>query len=402
MYVFLLVLTIAVFTGFQGWRTLFNNFAVEKAMIQGHEVGIIQSIREIPGFLALLVIYILLLVKEHTLAALSVLFMGLGVGLTGLFPSFAGLLITTLIMSFGFHYFETMNQSLTLQYFSIHQAPLVFGRLRSIAAVTSITVGLGILGLSTWLDYRMMFVVLAAVTLGGGVWCMFQDPVDRELPLQKKGMIFRKKYWLFYALTFFAGARRQIFIAFAVFLLVKKFEFSIQAVTGLFVFNQAVNIFVAPLVGRAINRYGERLVLTLEYASLIVVFLSYAYSQSAVLVVAMYVFDHIVFNCAMAIRTFFQKIAAPGDIAPSMAMGFTINHIAAVVLPALGGLLWLVNYQLVFLGGVLLSLCSLILVQAIPGRVAVAETSPPMGRATSEKDAGQGMERSGGGRHAGS
>ncbi len=376
MYLFLLVLTIAVFTGFQGWRTLFNNFAVEVALIQGHEVGLIQSVREIPGFLALLVIYLLFLFKEHTLAALSVLVMGLGVGLTGFFPTFTGLLITTLLMSFGFHFFETLNQSLTLQYFSIHQAPLVFGRLRSIAAVTSILVGLGILGLSAFFDYQMIFVVLTAVTLTGGLWCLFQDPVDHALPLQKKEMIFRKKYWLFYLLTFFAGARRQIFIAFAVFLLVKHFHFSIQAVTVLFVFNQAVNIFVAPMVGRAINRFGERPVLSVEYGALILVFLTYAYSQSAVLVVIMYIFDHIVFNCAMAIRTFFQKIAAPEDIAPSMAMGFTINHIAAVVLPVLGGFLWLFNYQLVFLCGVLLSVCSLILVQAIPARVKLAGKMP--------------------------
>lgn len=376
MYLFLLVLTVAVFTGFQGWRTLFNNFAVEEAFIQGHEIGIIQSVREVPGFLALLVIYLLFLVKEHTLAALSVLLMGLGVGLTGCFPSFAGLVITTLIMSFGFHYFETLNQSLTLQYFTIHQAPLVFGRLRSIASLTSITVGLGILGLSLVLDYRMMFALLAGLTLLGGFWCVFQDPVDRALPLQKKEMIFRRKYWLFYVLTFFAGARRQIFIAFAVFLLVKHFQFSIQAVTVLFVFNQAVNIVVAPIVGRAINRFGERSVLSVEYGVLIVVFVSYAYSQSAALVVVMYILDHVVFNCAMAIRTFFQKIAAPDDIAPSMAMGFTINHIAAVVLPVLGGLLWLVNYQLVFLCGALLSLCSLMLVQAIPGQVVSPEKNP--------------------------
>lgn len=371
MYLFLLVLTIAVFTGFQGWRTLFNNFAVEQALINGAQIGLIQSVREIPGFLALLAIYLLFLFKEHTLAALSVLLMGLGVGLTGCFPWFSGLVLTTLIMSFGFHYFETMNQSLTLQYFSTQQAPLVFGRLRSIASMTSISVGLGILVLSAWLDYRALFFLLAGVTLAGGLWCLFQDPVDRALPVQKKEMVLRKEYWLFYLLTFFAGARRQIFMAFAVFLMVKKFGFSIQMVTILFVFNQSVNIFAGPLVGRAINRFGERWVLSLEYLTLIAVFLTYAFAQSPLLVVIMYVFDHIVFNCAMAIRTFFQKIAAVEDIAPSMAVGFTINHIAAVILPALGGLLWLINYQLVFLCGVLLSLCSLVLAQRIPGQVQV-------------------------------
>ncbi|MBW1797735.1 MAG: MFS transporter, partial [Deltaproteobacteria bacterium] len=117
MYRFLVVLTIASTVGLQAWLTLFNNFAVEVAGLQGKHIGVIQSVREIPGFLALLAVYVMLIVKEHRLSALSILSLGLGLGATGLFPSYSGLLITTVIMSFGFHYYETTNQSLTLQYF---------------------------------------------------------------------------------------------------------------------------------------------------------------------------------------------------------------------------------------------------------------------------------------------
>ncbi|MBW1911470.1 MAG: MFS transporter, partial [Deltaproteobacteria bacterium] len=117
MYRFLMVLTIASTVGLQAWLTLFNNFAVEVAGLQGKHIGVIQSVREFPGFLALLAVYVMLIVREHRLSALSILFLGLGLGATGLFPSYSGLLITTVIMSFGFHYYETTNQSLTLQYF---------------------------------------------------------------------------------------------------------------------------------------------------------------------------------------------------------------------------------------------------------------------------------------------
>ena len=114
MFRFLAILSIAATVGLQAWRTLFNNFAVEIVHLDGNHIGIIQSIREVPGFLALLVIYIILIVKEHKLSALSVAMLGIGVGITGFFPSYIGLIITTMIMSFGFHYFETTNQSLTL------------------------------------------------------------------------------------------------------------------------------------------------------------------------------------------------------------------------------------------------------------------------------------------------
>jgi len=119
MYLFLMFLTMLSAAGFQGWSTLFNNFAVEIAHIDGQQMGLVQSLREVPGFLSLLVIYLLFLFQEHRLAVISVITLGLGIALTGLFPTFNGIILSTLIMSVGFNYYETINQSLTLQYFAV-------------------------------------------------------------------------------------------------------------------------------------------------------------------------------------------------------------------------------------------------------------------------------------------
>ena len=154
MFRFLLVLTIGSVMGLQTWMILFNNFGVEKAGLTGQHVGALQSIREIPGFLALLAVYVMLVIREHRLSALSILLLGSGVALAGFFPSYYGLVCTTLIMSFGFHYFETTNMSLTLQYFDKNTSPLVFGRLRSYAAASSIAAGLLIFLLDFFLDFK--------------------------------------------------------------------------------------------------------------------------------------------------------------------------------------------------------------------------------------------------------
>ncbi|MGE4194582.1 MAG: MFS transporter [Pseudodesulfovibrio sp.] len=369
MYLFLLVLVICSGAAFQGWRTLLNNFAVEVAGLNGLDMGVVQSVREIPGFLALLAIYMILFISEHRLAALSVAVLGLGVGLTGLLPSLPGLVFTTLLMSFGFHYYETMNQSLTLQYFSHTQAPVVMGRLRSVNALTNVTVGGAIYFLARVLGYTEMFALLGGVAVAAGLWCLTLDPSSKDLPPQVKKMTFRKRYWLYYALTFLSGARRQIFVAFAVYLLVSKFGYSIEQVTALFVANNVINYFANPIIGRSINRFGERAVLTVEYTSLTVIFLGYALTESAVLAGALYILDNIVFNFAIGIKTFYQKIADPQDIASGMAVGFTINHIAAVVVPVSGGLIWLADYRLVFLVAAALSLVSLSLSQLIPGQL---------------------------------
>ncbi|MBI9111746.1 MFS transporter [Maridesulfovibrio ferrireducens] len=365
MYIFLLILTIATAIGFQGWRTLLNNFAIDVAGLNGGEFGLIGSIREIPGFLALFVIYFLFIIKEHRLAALSVILMGVGVAITGFMPSFIGIAFTTILMSFGFHYYETLNQSLTLQYFGYSEAPIVMARLRSLGAATNICVGMAIFAVSGIFDYKEMFIAAGACAILGGIYCSFQDPSSKEIPLQHKKMILKSRYWLFYALTFMAGARRQIFVAFAVFLLVKKFNYSIQDITILFVVNNVINYFLNPLIAKAVNKYGERKVLSLEYASLVLIFTAYAFIESPLIGGILYILDNIFFNFAMGIRTFFQKIADKKDIAPSMAVGFTINHIAAVAIPVLAGIAWMQDYRIVFLGAAALSAISLILVQFI-------------------------------------
>lgn len=359
MFVFLFVLSMASVAGMQGWSTLINNFAVERAGLGGFEMGWVQSIREIPGFLSLLVTYLLLVVSEHRLAGLSILVLGLGLAATGFFPSFAGVALTTLVMSWGFHYYETANQSLALQYFSLREAPVFLGRVRSATAITSIVAGVVILLASRWLDYRAMYAGLGGVIALAGLWALTQDPTDRNAPAQRRKMIVRRRYWLYYLLTFLAGARRQILLAFAIFLLVKKFGFSVQEITALAILNSAIIAVLSRRIGWCINRFGERAMLRVEYSLVTLVFLTYAYVDAKWLVALMYVLDQVFLSFAICINTYFQKVADPADIAPSMAVGFTINHVAAVVIPAVGGGLWLYDQRLVFLAGAVLSLCSL-------------------------------------------
>jgi hypothetical protein len=365
MFLYLAVLTICSTAGLQAWLMLFNNFAVDIAKLDGNHVGVIQSVREIPGFLALLVVYVIMVIKEHRLSALSVLTMGFGLAVTGLLPSFTGLILTTLVMSFGFHYYETTNMSLTLQYFDEKASPWVFGKQRSYAAASSIAVGLVIYILAFFMSFAQIYLLLGGLIVAAAVWALKQKPAQREVIPQRKKMIVRKKYWLFYFMTFMAGARRQIFMAFAVLLMVQKFHYSIQEVTILFAVNNVINYYLSPLIGKSIIRFGERKVLSLEYVSLVFIFGAYALTPSKWVVAALFILDHIFFNFSIAIRTYFQKVGDPRDIAPSMAVGFTINHIAAVFLPAIGGFLWVVDYRIPFFGGAIMALISLMAVQRI-------------------------------------
>jgi hypothetical protein len=173
---------------------------------------------------------------------------------------------------------------------------------------------------------------------------------------------------LYYALKFLSGARRQIFMVFAAFLMVEKFGYSASQVALLFLINYLFNWLFAEWIGGLIGRIGERKALTIEYSGLIVVFTSYAYVENPYLGAGLYVIDHMFFALAIAMNTYFQKIASPEDIASSAGVSFTINHIAAVVVPAALGIVWMVSPAAVFLIGTGFAICSLLLSQNIPTR----------------------------------
>ncbi len=366
--VLLLLMAAAAPLSFATWMALINNFAVERAAFDGADMGILQSVREIPGFLAFTFVALLFVLREQVIAIIALLLLGVGVALTGLFPSFIGLLLTTTIMSVGYHYFETAAQSLALQWSSRERAPIVLSRMISAASVTSIVAfALIWLGLQLFdLDFAVIYAVAGGATAALAVVAYFGFPrvkVDRD---QRRELFLRRRYWLFYLLTFINSARRQIFIVFAAFLMVEKFGLSAANLTLLMLVNHIVTTFLAPHIGRFISRFGERRSLTVEYIGLIGVFVAYALVENVWIAGALYIADHLFFTMAIALKTYFGKIADPRDIAPTSGISFSINHIAAVVVPAGFGLIWLINPSAVFYTAAGLAAVSLALAQLIP------------------------------------
>ena len=148
--------------------------------------------------------------------------------------------------------------------------------------------------------------------------------------------------------------------------MVEKFGYSVPQITALFLLNAAFNIWFAPIVGKLITRVGERSALVFEYIGLIGVFISYAVVESGTIAACLYVLDHMFFAFAIAIKTYFQKIGDPADMASTASVAFTINHIAAVFVPVLFGGLWLISPAAVFFAGAAMAGLSLLLSFNVP------------------------------------
>ncbi len=371
-FTLLMLMAIAMPLAFSVWLALLNNFVIEVANFDGVDIGWLQTVREIPGFFAIAVIFLLYLFREQTLGLISLGLLGLGTAITAWFPSFAGLLITTLIGSIGFHYYETVNKSLQLQWLTKDEAPRKMGILVGSGAGASL-VAYGLL-VSGWRyfewSYNSVYMVAGAATIIIAVYCYLAFPKIEEPEAQHRKMILRKRYWLYYALQFMSGARRQIFVVFAAFMMVERFGLDVHQLTALFLINYLASMLFAPIMGRVIQRFGERKALVFEYIGLIGVFLAYGgiywFGWGVVLACVLYVLDHMFFAMAFGMHTYFQKIADPKDIAPTAAVAFTINHIAAVFLPALLGYVWITSPDMVFILAAGMSATSLALAMLIP------------------------------------
>ncbi|SFC00785.1 MFS transporter [Pseudoalteromonas denitrificans] len=366
-FAFLAIASIIMSITFAAWVAMLNNFAIEQVFFTGAEIGILQSLREIPGFLAFTAVFVLLVLIEQTFALISLCILSIGVAITGLFPSVYGLYATTVLMSIGYHYYETVNTSLSLQWFNKHEAPEKLGKLMSIKSASHlICYGIIWFGFSIFsTDYQFMYLLVGAIGVILTFWLALTMPKFKMEHVQHKKLILRKRYSLYYFLTFLSGARRQIFMVFAGFLMVEKFGYSVQNITLLFMINHIINFFLAPKIGKWISKVGERRALSVEYIGLAVVFTGYALVESADLAAILYVVDHLFFAMAIALKTYFQKIADPKDIASSAGVSFTINHIAAVVIPASFGLIWLYDKSYVFYAGTGFALMSLIASQFV-------------------------------------
>ncbi len=385
-HVLLMLTAAAMPISFITWSTLINNFAVEQAAFTGREIGILQSLREVPGFLSFLVVYLLLVFNEQRLALVTLGMLGLGTALTGYFPSVLGLYITTVIASIGFHYYETCNQSLAMQWLNKEKAPALLGQIYGVASMaqvaTLVSIFAAVVLMTPGLDFRaalsgdvfaaggegytLIYLVGGVVTMGIAAFGYLGFRRFDEGSPQRKSIILKPQYWLYYALIFMSGARRQIFVVFAGFLMVEKFGYSVGQIAGLFLINAVFNIWLAPVVGRMIGRIGERAALILEYLGLIGVFTAYAFVENSTIAAGLYLIDHMFFALAIAIKTYFQKIADPADFAGTASVSFTINHVVAVFLPALFGFLWLISPAAVFLSGAAMALISLLLAFNVP------------------------------------
>ena len=344
-----IILSLTVFfarfgSGLQGGVS--TNFFVHDLGLGGDQVLWLAGIREIPGLSLIFLAALMMRLPQSRRAFLSLLLMGLAYGSYALVHSYGALIAMALIASVGFHNWMPLRSSLGMGLVGRKRSGRVLGRLNSVGSLASMGGMLMValfserLGLRPFFAFGGLFLIIAAITA-------YRLPRDIGASVEKTPrIVLRKRYWLFYVLTFFEGSRTQVFYTFGAWVLVDNYGFNAQRMSILLIASGIVNFILSPYMGNWVDRFGERLTLAASYVGLVLVFIGYATLHDPWALSGLYIAINFLVMFRIGLHTYINRIAPDEDLSPTLSAGVSINHITSVGMSLVAGtLLRFIGYE---------------------------------------------------------
>jgi len=333
--------------------------------IDGFQKGLVEATRETCGITALLIFALLAGMVERTIAFFSILVFAVGLGCYFFVYQYFWVVVLSLVWSQGLHVWMPLPNSMML---SLAEPGRTGHRLGQLQAVGSIASGAALV--VCWVmcfvhvPIRPIYIMAGLVALAGAVACL---AIPRDLKTPGPRFVFRKKYNLYYMLCFLEGSRKQIFLAFAGFLLVKKYDTPLKDMLLLMGVVQVINWLTAPAIGRLIDRIGERQVLMFYSGCMVIFFIGYAFIPSRPVLWGLFIVDNVLFSLGMALTTYVRKIVPVSEHTQTLSMGVAMNHVAAVLVPLAGAFLWkYAGFRSAFLGGAAIAGIGVLVASKLP------------------------------------
>jgi predicted MFS family arabinose efflux permease len=342
-----------------------TNFLVQEIGVSAFQQGLLEAFRESCGVFALLVLAALAGFAEPLVGGAMLLLLAGGLAAYAFVHEYVWVVVLSLVWSQGLHVWMPLPNSMALALAEPGRAGHRLGQMQA-AGAAGFGLGLAMAYGLTWLGVTMrpMYLMAGVAAILAAAACL---GIYRRVKTPGERLVFRRRYGLYYLLCFLEGWRKQIFLCFAPFLLVKVYGTSLEQMLLLWGIIQVIGYFASPWVGRLIDRVGERRVLVAYYASIILVFIGYAAIGNVYVLYALFVADSVLFMLAMALTTYVNRIAPPSDHTQTLSMGVAMNHVAAVSMPFVGGLLWkYLDYHWTFTVGALAAAMSAVAALRVP------------------------------------
>jgi MFS family permease len=353
-----------------------SNFVADEMHLSGLQQGILETYRESCGIFALGLLALMAAWAEPYIGAVMLVLLGAGLSGYCFVPDFTWLVIASLVWSQGFHVWVPLPGSMTLALAEPGRAGYRLGQVQSAGAIgsaTGLAIALALVGLGLGTT-RPLYLLGGGAALLGGLACL---GIPCEKKVLRPRLIFRRRYSLYYLLTFLEGWRKQVCIAFAGYLLVKQYHASLAVMLSLWLAAQLLGWFLAPRIGRWIDLVGERRALVTYYTAMAILFSGYGFIEHRGLLYSLFVLDTVLFAFTMAQTTYVNRIAPPNEHTATLSMGVAMNHVAAVTMPLTGGLLWnYAGYRWAFLTGVVAALLSILASLFLPAHTVASQIRP--------------------------
>ena len=349
--------------GFGVYNTVIFNFMTETLKIRPESLGIVEAVRESPGLLCFVFAGLTMRIAEPMLGSIAVLLMSVGMAAYVGVDSVLTLMICSFVWSVGLHVWMPLQSSIVLGLADKSHRGRRLGQTAAAGSSGALLGMLVVMWLNNRLTYSTWFIIGA---VGVFIASMILMRIRRDIGSpEKPRFVWKRKYWVYYVLSMLEGGRKQVFMTFAIYALTREYNTPLRTVAFLMVVNSIVNIFEGPMIGRMIDKVGAKKILTISYAGLILVFAGYAMVEHAAVLYVLYCVDNLFYISADCMTIYLHRIAAPEDLMPTLSVGVTLNHIAAVVVPLVGGWLWAsFGYPAAFIGGAVMVTASLIITAA--------------------------------------
>lgn len=320
--------------------------------VNGEVRGALEVPREFPGFLLVFIAgFLVRIQRSKAIAMVFVVGIAAFLGFAFLTDSLLKFVLFMVVWSSAMHAFIPLRDTTAIEIAGQGRRGWVLGRVgayRSIGLITGTAI-VWILMSQLKTDFKVTWVV-GAVLLIPGIFISLSLPHstgDRER-ITAKRFVFRKKYRLFYALSMLFGARKQIFLTFAPWLLVSVYNQRAPQLALAMGASALIGIFLKPVFGKLIDRLGERTVLMAD--AVLILLLSTAYAvvpqlagpgTALALLYCFFVLDELLFSLSMARTTYLSSIIEnKAEMVPTIGLGGTIDHIVSMTVPVIGGILW--------------------------------------------------------------
>lgn len=371
-----LLLAVATFcTGFAmaGNQNIVSNYFEDVLGLTGPQFGYITAIREIPGFLLIFLTAMFYRLTLPRLTTLALLVLAVGYGFFGLSTSFWTVAPWVVISSIGYHTWLQVQYALGMSTTTEDRSGHTLGRLSAVNQAGALVAMAAVLMAFHFhlLAFRAAFVITGLFALFAAIAIIpfpeLHRGERRATRTQRQPIVYRKDYRLYYALSLLDGARQQIFFSFGLWVLVDHYRLDVPRISAILLVVTGLSMVSGPWIGRVIDARGERLVLGFVNVAYVVALLGYALAQSAGIAIACYVIYSFIFPLsAMGAAIYLQKIAPNDDVAPSLAMGVTLQHVAAIAVPiGTGYILNFVGYQIPFMVAAVFAVLAIFVTQAL-------------------------------------